>query len=144
MKKIITTEQAEILLDRYYEGYTSVEEEQLLYIFLSQKNLPEKFDADKALLAYFATHKKKTKIRIIPLLRWTSVAASVIIGIMLITRFLMPVNYDSYAYIDGHKITNIEKVKEQMIASIQSWNNADTETNVDMDELIIQQLQLFK
>jgi len=144
MKKIITTEQAEILLDRYYEGYTSVEEERLLYIFLSQKNLPEKFDADKALLAYFAAHKKKAKTRIVPLLRWTSVAASVIIGIMLIAHFLMPVNYDSYAYIDGQKITNIEKVKEQMIASIQLWNNADTETNVDMDELIIQQLQLFK
>ena len=142
MYKTITIQKAEILLDKYYEGFTSIEEEKLLYIFLSQKNLPKQFDADKAILHYFASHKKKSKIRHVPLWHWTSVAASVAIGITLV-NFLMFAKTDSYAYVDGKKITDIELVKEQAFASILSWNNSDNNTNLDTDELIIQQLQLF-
>lgn len=142
MRRIITIQEAGILLDKYYEGFTSAEEEKLLYIFLSQKNLPEQFEADKAILAYFASHKKKSKIQVIPLFRWTSIAASVAIGIILVC-FLTIGTSDSYAYVDGKKITDIEQVKEQAFASIHSWNDSNNNTNLDTDELIIQQLQLF-
>jgi len=142
MSRIITVQKARLLLDKYYEGFTSVEEEKLLYIFLSQKNLPEQFEADKAILSYFSSHKKKNKTRVVPLLRWTSIAASVTIGIIL-TCFLTFGTTNSYAYVDGKKITDIEQVKEQAFASILSWNNSNDNTNLDMDELIIQQLQLF-
>lgn len=144
MRKIITIQEAEILVDKYYEGFTSGEEEKLLRTFLSQKNLPERFEAEKAILNYFASHKKKSKIQIIPLLRWTSasIAASAIIG-MLIFNLSITGKSDSYAYIDGKKITDKEQIKEQALASVQSWINSDTDTNLDTDELIIQQLQLF-
>jgi len=142
MHKMITIEQAEVLLDKYYEGFTSVEEEKLLQAFLSQKNLPGQFDADKAMLSYFASQKKKSKVQIIPLIRWSSIAAAVIIGI-LIVNFLSSGKSESYAYIDGKKITDIKQVKEQVLVSIQSWNNSDTNLELDMDELINQQLQLF-
>ena len=142
MRKINTIHEAGILLDKYYEGYTTGEEEKLLQSFLSQKNLPEQFEADKAILGYFAAQKKKSKIRIIPLLRWTSIAASLIIGIIVV-YLLFPVKTNSFAYVNGKKVTNMEQVKEQALASIQSWNNSDTNTNLDTDELIIQQLQLF-
>jgi hypothetical protein len=55
----------------------------------------------------------------------------------------MPGKTNSYAYINGKKITNIEQIKGQALASIHSWNHSDNDTNVDTDELIIQQLQLF-
>jgi len=142
MRKIITTQEAGILLDKYYEGLTSGEEEKLLYTFLSQKNPPKPFEADKAILEYFVSQKKKRKIQIIPVLRWTSIAASIIIG-MLIFHLTTTRKFDSYAYVDGKRITNIEQIKEQAFASIQSWNNSDKDTNSDTDELIIQQLQLF-
>ena len=142
MRKRITIQEAEVLLDKYYEGYTSVEEEKLIHTFLLQKNLPEQFEADKAIRAYFASHKKKSKIRIIPLLRWSGVAASVITG-LLVVNFLISGKSYSYAYIDGKKVTNIGRIKEQALASIQSWNNLENNTNVDTDELINQQLQLF-
>ena len=142
MKKIINIQEAETLVNKYYEGYTSGEEEKLLYTFLSQKNLPKQFEADKAILGYFASRKKKSKIRIIPLLRWASLAASVIIGI-IIFNFISPAKSESFAYIDGRKVTDIEQIKEQAFATINSWSGSDLNTNLDTDELINQQLQLF-
>jgi hypothetical protein len=142
MSKKIKIQAAEVLLEKYYEGLTSVEEEKQLQRFLSQKHLPERFEADKAILGYFASHKKQGKIQILPLWRWTSIAASVAIGI-LIVHFLMPRKFDSYAYIDGKKVTNIEQVKKQALAAVQSWSNSDNDTNLDTEELINQQLQLF-
>jgi len=142
MRKLITIEKAEVLLDKYYEGATSGKEERLLHTFLSQKNLPEQFDADRTILGYFASNKKRNKVKIIPLLRWTSIAASLIIGI-LITNFLIIGKTGSYAYIDGKKVTDTEQIREQAFASLQSWSNSDNCTNLDTDELINQQLQLF-
>jgi len=142
MRKVITIEKAETLLNKYYEGFTSGKEEKLLHTFLSQKHLPEQFEADKAILDYFASHKKRSKIRIIPLLRWTSIAASVIIALLAINFSISSKSY-SYAYVDGKKTTNIEQVKEQAFASIQSWNNSDSNSNLNTNELINQQLQLF-
>ena len=142
MRKIINIQEAEALVNKYYEGYTSGEEEKLLYTFLSQKNLPKQFEADKAILGYFASRKKKSKIRIIPLLRRVSLAASVIIGI-IIFNFMQPAKSESFAYIDGRKVTDIEQIKEQAFATINSWSGSDLNTNLDTDELINQQLQLF-
>ena len=143
MRKRITIQEAEVLLDRYYEGLTSGEEEKSLFTFLSQKNLPEQFNADKALLNYFDSQKKKRKTGVIPLmLRVGSIAASVLVGIMIV-HLLLPGKPGSYAYIDGKKITNMEQVKEQAFESIQSWNNSDKNTNLNTDEIINQQLQLF-
>jgi hypothetical protein len=143
MRKMITIQEAVILLEKYYNGFTSAGEEKLLYAFLSQKKLPESFEADKAILGYFASRKKKSKIKIIPLMRWTSIAASVIAGI-LIVRFLIPVKaVETYAYIDGKKITDKEQIMEQAQLSVQSWNQSDNNASLDTDELINQQLQLF-
>ena len=41
MSKGFKIQEAEVLLNKYYEGLTSGEEEKLLHIFLSQKRLPE-------------------------------------------------------------------------------------------------------
>jgi hypothetical protein len=155
MRKMITTGEAEILLEKYYDGFTSAEEEKLLHIFLLKKELPERFEADKAILNYFDSQRKEnqeitvfhpasptTKKRFIPLFRWTSIAASVIIGIMTV-YFIIPIKSESYAYVDGKKITNMEQIKEQALASIQSWNDSESSPNLDADELINQQFQLF-
>ena len=141
MRETITIQEGEVLLERYYEGFTSVKEEKLLHTFLSQKDLPERFDADQAILNYLDTQKKKSKIKIIPLWSWASAAASVLIGITLV-HFLLSEKSDSYAYIDGKKITNMEQVKEQALASLQAWNT-DNPANLNTDDIIIQQLQLF-
>ena len=142
MQKNITIQEAEVLLEKYYEGITTGKEEKALHTFLSQKNLPEQFEADKAILNYFASKRKKSRTQIIPLLRWTSIAASILIGI-LIFNLQVTGKPDSYAYVDGKKVTNMEQIKEQALASIQTWNNSDHTSNSDANDLINQQLQLF-
>ncbi|MDR0796671.1 MAG: hypothetical protein LBE79_11600 [Tannerella sp.] len=142
MQKRITIQEAGVLLEKYYEGLTSAKEEKQLHTFLSQKQLPQQFVADKAILNYFDAQKKKSNIPIIPLLRWTSVAASLIIGIIAV-NYLVSAKSDSFAYIDGKRIIDKLQIMEQASASIQSWNNSDSNAHTTMDELIDKQLQLF-
>jgi len=142
MKTLISTQQATVLLEKYYDGLTSVKEEKALNEFLSQKKLPEQFEADRAISGYFANQKKKGKIQTIPLLRWASVAASVAIAITVGFSLTFG-RVNSFAYVDGKKVTDIEQIREQAFASINSWNNIENKTSSDTDELIIQQLQLF-
>ena len=45
----ISAAEADALLEKYYEGFTSAEEERLLHLFLSQPGLPERYEADRAM-----------------------------------------------------------------------------------------------
>lgn len=55
----ISLQEAEKLIERYYEGETSVAEENLLCEYLSGKNVPARFEAEKAILGYFASEKRR-------------------------------------------------------------------------------------
>ncbi len=148
-KKRITTEQAEALLERYYEGLTSVADERLLHVFLSQKNLPQRFEADQALLGYFAETKKKAtlKTKIMPIIRWGSVAATLLLGLFLAKTFLNDKQVN-YAYINGRRCTDINVVTKEALASLQVIQSAPNEVSVSVnhlndDELVKQQLAMF-
>jgi len=148
--RTISREKADILLEKYYEGFTSVEEERLLQAFLSQPNLPERYEADRDLLGYFARQKSVTKPQavIMPLVvRWTSIAAALAGAFFLVKTFL-PDNRSCYAYIDGQKVTNMEVVKAQAMASLHEISSSPDEVkestkHLDNDELVKEQLQLF-
>jgi len=148
-KKSITTQQAEALLEKYYEGLTSVVEERLLQAFLSQKDLPQRFEADRALLDYFAGTKKRvaSKTKMMPIIRWGSVAAALLLGLFLANTFITekPVNY---AYINGQKCTDINVVTKEALASLQIIQSAPNEVSASVnhlndDELVKQQLAIF-
>ena len=49
----LSFEQADRLIDKYYEGATSVAEEDALRSFLQQKGLPRKYDAEKAIFEHW-------------------------------------------------------------------------------------------
>jgi len=142
MRKTITHKEAEILLEKYYEGCTSVNEEKKLVSFLSQSNLPSQFEADKAILGYFESQKSRKTVQFTPLFRLISVAASIAIVIISV-YWLTPSKPDSFAYINGEKVTDMEQIKEQALATINIWKGSDNSSNTDTEELINQQLQLF-
>ena len=126
MKKRITIQEADTLLEKYYEGNTSTAEEKQLKDFLAQGRLPRRFDADKAILGYFAGKKQKPESVIIPFLRWASVAA-ILSGIILISKYIATDGPTSYAYINGQKYTNIQVVKEQALASLEVVSSSPDE-----------------
>jgi hypothetical protein len=114
----------EELIERFFEGHTSNEEEQELYIFFSGDNIPEQLLSYCPIFAYFETgikneacnlkiinRKKKQlswnkKIRI-----WASVAASVLVLLSFGTYYFVQTKENklyegSYIIRNGVKITD--------------------------------------
>ena len=58
MSRIISIQEAEVLLEKYYDGLTSKEEERLLHDFLAREDVPARFHAEKAMFGYFDNQKK--------------------------------------------------------------------------------------
>ncbi len=151
-KHIITEKEASLLLEKYYEGYSTSAEEKQIAQFLRQKNLPAEFEADKAMFAYIdekASEKSQQKSRkLIPILRWaTSSAAAVLIAIFI----LISTNKSdtNFAYVDGVKISNKKEIRALALSSINSLrvNQDEVESNlklVNQENIIETQLELFK
>lgn len=147
IKYKMTYEQADRLIERYYEGLTSVEEERQLQAFLLQSNLPDRYEAEKAIFGYLKPQPKKTHFNLRSYMRWASVAAVLLAGVFSIQLFVTEA-HASYAYIDGRKITNLKEIKLHAMASIESLpsgqqlveQNLNTVSNKD---IIQSQLDVF-
>jgi len=126
MRKKITIQEADALLEKYYEGNTSTAEEKHLKKFLAQGRLPMRFDADRAILGYFTDKRQNSKSVIISFLRWASVAA-ILSGIILLSKYSVTNGSTSYAYINGQKYTNIQVIKEQALTSLEAVSSSPDE-----------------
>jgi hypothetical protein len=149
--KTIGTKEADALLEKYYEGLTSAEEERQLHQFLCRPNLSERYAADRAMLGFFAGEKavvkSKRKPVILPMVRWTSVAAALIGGIFLV-RTVMAEQPHCYAYIDGVKVTDVTVVKAEAMRSIREVASgpdevAQTAKQFKAEQIVKDQLAVF-
>jgi hypothetical protein len=167
MKANINIPQAKKLLDKYYEGETTLEEERLLQAFLSQHNLPKSFDADRAMFGFFAQEKSpidsaKREHRVVdvpepqnnhqrffsvPLIRWSLAAAAIWACFFTLNTLFNPPS-QSYAYINGKRYTDDKTIKRQVLASISAFADepdevAKSASGLNDKNLIKEQLQLF-
>lgn len=149
MNKIhtISPEEADVLLQKYYEGETTNAEEKWIVDFLSQTNIPERFNADKAIFGFFTGKKPKPKAIQIPLMKWASIAA-IFFGLIFLAKGFYNEKQSDYTYINGQKHTDTQLVKEQALASLDnlsaSCNEIETSAeNLRNDDLVASQLQLF-
>lgn len=148
-KYIISFDEADRLIERYYEGETSVADEKLLQQFLMSDKLPEKYSAEKAMFGYFRTENVVAKRRFtMPVYaRWAATVA------LLITFGFSALLYtektpDSYAMVNGQMVTDNATLKELMNSSIAdiSENNTEIEDNlnaINNTNLINEQLEVF-
>ncbi len=144
----LSLQEAEKLIEKYYEGKTSVAEEKVLRAYLSGKNVPPQFEAEKAILGYFASEKKKKTTHLVPnALKWVASAAAVAAIFLSILLTHQP-SATSYAYVNGKKITD----KDKIIALAQTTvGNLLSETdevekglkNIQSDQIIESQLDVF-
>lgn len=144
---IISPEESDVLLQKYYEGETSNAEEQLIVDFLAQKRIHERFNADKAIFGFFSDKKQKPKAIHIPLMKWASIAA-VLFGLIFLGKGFYNDKQNDFTYINGQKHTDTQIVKEQALASLDnlsaSCNEIETSAeNLRNDDLVASQLQLF-
>ncbi len=147
LKHSIPYEQADKLIEKFYEGLTTLDEEKLLQAFLSHANLPSKYKTEQAIFGYFSTKKQKKRFQIRPFLQWTGAAAAMLILALGIETYAWK-NQESYAYIDGVKITNKNEIKTQALASLSivSADNYEVEQsleNLNDSELMQNQLDVF-
>jgi len=147
IKNKITFSEADKLIERYYDGLTSADEEKQLRSFLSQSTLPERYKPEQAIFGYFDGKKKKVQFSLRPTIRWASVAA-VILASVFIAKLYLTEKQSDYAFIDGKKITNMSEIKSQALASLSDISAKNNEVedglkNVNNDELIKKQLDVF-
>ncbi len=140
MKKIkqhiITIQEAEKLIEKYYEGATSVAEEKQIHQFLSQKNVPEQFEVEKAIFGYFESEKPKKKVYRLPAqLKWIA-SAAVVVGIVVSSLiFNNHTNASNYAYIDGVKTTNKQIIKNLAQSTVRNLAAENTELEATLENI---------
>lgn len=146
----VTEEDIDRLLERYYEGLTSVKEETLLQAWFSQPDVPTRFDADKAMFGYFARQKNRPakKANVLRFAAWSSVAAAVLAFLLMTSNGINRENND-YVFIQGKKYTNLTLAKKeaQTILSLLSEQQDEVSKSSSLlnegDKVIQEQLDLL-
>ncbi len=134
-RNIISVQEAERLIEKYYEGETSVAEEKLLHEFLSQKNLPTQFDAEKAIFGYFESAKqKKTVVFTSARLKWAASVVAVVAIFLGILFSNQPVEAN-YAYVDGKKITDMQQIHALAQTTVNDLVLKNTEMEMGLEAI---------
>ena len=145
-RDIITVDEAEKLMEKYYEGSTTVAEENQLRTFLAQSNVPPQFEAEKTIFGYYESKKDRKNFRLQPYLRWAA-AAVITAGVIIPVSIFQASGKTSYAYINGVRITNTQEIISlaQTTINYVSDNNEveDGLDNLKNDETIKNQLDAF-
>jgi len=135
------------LIERYYEGMTTADEEKQIHNYLTLPDLPNRFEVEKQIFGYFDQKKKKYHAGIVPYFRWASVAAAVVIVVFSLQVY-MNTNRSNYACIDGKKIYDVHQIKSQALESLIDVSPKTNEVeegfnNLNDHDVIKQQLDVF-
>lgn len=147
LKHKMSFEEADMLIEKYYEALTSAEEEKRLREFLSQPDLPERYEAEKAIFGYFGKKKEKKQYNFQSFVRWTSVAAAVAVIVLSIKIFDNNPTV-GYAFINGQEITDVQTIKSLAISSLTDVSSANNDVedglkDIQGNEAIEEQLNVF-
>lgn len=119
----ISKKEADRLLEKYYDGQTSNEEECLLRIFLSSTAADGgKYDGDRAVMGFLCVarrHKAKKSVSVY-FKRFAVAAAACILLAVGFWGYQSVEKSESVAYIHGVKCTNQEVVMQQMAQTMQA------------------------
>lgn len=149
-KERVTEDVIDRMLEQYYEGLTSAEEESLLQAWLSQPDIPARFNADKALLGFFAGQKDKPvkKFNVLRFAAWSSVAAAVL-ALLLVTGNAIEKDTEDYVFIQGKKYTNLSFAKKEARLTLSLLFDEEDEVSKSSsllnegDKVIQEQLDLL-
>ncbi len=144
----------EQLLEKYFEGQTSLQEEQTLRNYFSQDNVDESLMEYKPMFEFFneeralidetdhkklLDHSQRSTGRKIWLSRLSiGVAASIILffGVKMTFFNQQKVNpAQSIVYVDGKKFTDIKTIQSQTLNTLQTISESDDDviaTQIDM------------
>ena len=138
------------MIDRYYEGLTTSEEEQELRTFLfSREAADPRYEEHRAVMSYTAMGQRyegatsipysapTARYAIKPFTRW--MAAAAVITILLVTGISLYINHSRnevyVAYVYGRKYTSPEIVSEQMQQSFHNVSVPETHIEKELGDM---------
>jgi len=120
--------QIETLIEKYFEGLTSLKEEQILRDYFQGEEIAENLKIHKPLFQFFSLEretKNNKEIEIQPnnskkvhFIRWISIGAAACL--ILFFSLKLPKQETSFAYVDGKKYTNIEQIQAEALKSLEN------------------------
>ncbi|MDR1763119.1 MAG: hypothetical protein LBR64_04095 [Dysgonamonadaceae bacterium] len=124
-----------LLLDKYFEGQTSLKEEKILRDYFRKDDIPAELLKYKPVFQYFTEEirnlEKAAKPRKISLaIRRTSLAAACLLTLFCLRVFLNGGNIisdKSAAYINGKKYTDINLISLETLRSLEDISDAGDE-----------------
>lgn len=115
------------ILEKYFEGETSLEEEKQLRSYFRRADVAERHEMYKPIFYFFSEERKEVttekRRRRTPLYTWIGVAVSIALLIAIRTFYYAPLenaNTKSMVYIDGKKITDINTINNEALNSIEN------------------------
>jgi hypothetical protein len=132
-KKQITS-----LIEKYFEGLTTLEEEQLLRDYFRSENIPEEWKVYQPIFQFFSEERKPKRNRISLVGRgwgrgFLAVAASLLLLFSL--KFAFDVHRTSsetsLAYIDGKKYTDIILIRTEALKALESLSEEGYSSQID-------------
>ena len=148
-----------ILLERFFEGQTSNEEEQELYRFFGRDNIPDELIAYKPLMQYFETgladelacpeedkvapkNTKTHRLRNLWIIRG-SVAASFLMILSASLYLMKPADPYAGSYIirNGVRITDLNMIRPELEATVQKVLLQEQQMEQWIEVQFTQQLQ---
>lgn len=119
------------VLDRYFEGNTSLKEEEQLRTYFRKGNIDDQYKIYEPMFVLFekersTAEKPKKKKRFFVYL-WTGVAASLLL--ITISKFVFTHSSSnqsqSIVYIDGKEVSDINTINSQALISIENVSSMD-------------------
>ena len=141
-------EQLHRLIDLYFEGLTSLEEEQRLRDYFTSSDVDPDFRLYQPMFQYFEeergaqaepdrgrpeTQRRGLIIRRMGLVAAACAAVLIAVGVWV---YQAPVKEKSYAYVDGKRYTNIEVLQTQALGSLESLSEDDEEVFSSQIEML--------
>lgn len=116
------------LLEKYFEGETSLEEEKILRQYFRQPDIDERHKIYAPMLNFFSEERKEVAIikkrKKIPFYVWTSIAASILL-VLCVKLFVDVPNTGSLVYINGKKITDINTINSEALISLENISDVN-------------------
>lgn len=122
------------LIEKYFEGETSLQEEKLIREYFERGDIQEKHRAYAPMFGFFAEERQKTspparKKKKLPLFVRASIAASIALVLSVRIFFWSEQRTNvSVVYVNGVKISDSQTINAQALNSIQSVSHIDEET----------------
>jgi hypothetical protein len=121
------------LLEKYFEGETSLQEESLIRTYFQQGKIADHHQVYAPMFAFFSQERQEAapiaqRKRKIPLFVWASVAASIVLLISVRLFFSSEeVTPHSVVYVNGVKMSDSQTINSEALNSIQSISHIDGE-----------------